>query len=1079
MGDTEEARCIVCDLIITKGKQKVLCVECDGISHRTCQPKMSSTAFAIFKLSWKCANCSEGADSSDPETDNVNNIEENVNISFSNSYFNQDSIHQLNDSHQANNYECQLPPGLKYAHLNVNGVKGKFVEIAEFLNNEKNILVLGLTESKLDPIRDSASQFQIPNYNMLRYDRISKEGGGQLLYLHSSCDFFIIDAPIAPPNFVECSIISIHKHGIPTFIVCVLYVPPYDVKEPFFEFFNVLCAFLRQQERRVIIMGDLNINLLEKSINRHKLLTITSEFGYFELIKEATRVASVQRGDVNRVTSTLIDHMFTDNITNVASGVINVTNSDHFMTYVVYKKKKVTCPPKVIECRNLKKIDEERFEKQLESINWDFLKNDLHHEINFEIFEKQVCALLDTHAPIRKITVSYKTPKWLTSEIRIKIKERDKIAQSVRNGDLSQIEVLKKMKNKINIECRTASKNYYTNNFSKLRDSVKIWDLFDEITNFRKKQTLPISKLVTEGGCVVDKQDEIYDLLVNEYIVLGSSSNMKDIQDEVEQYENTFDYETTPVNVKVTPGDVISCIKSIKKCKPDNSGVPKQVYKKFAVFLVVPLCILFNSVIRLGRIPASLKKADCFPLFKGKGRLSQASSYRAIFNVPCVTKIFERLIYNRLLSYCKDKLDDNQHGFRAGRSCETAISQFTQDMFNILDQRSGKGVAVFIDFKKAFDSVDRSLLIRKLMNQFCVPPYLIKIMCSLFTDRKFKIINGDLTSRYYELNNGVCPGSCLGPLTFTLFINDLGDTIDLPYKLYADDAVIYTDCTDFETGIRQIQDCLIKLEEWCSKNNLTINVDKTKSMYFYKNGDRISKEKCTQNAPTFKINGINVEIVTEFKYLGIIVDSCLSFNSHFKNVEIKMNGALRKLYGLRRLMSENVLKIFMSSFVISIIDYGINIWCVKSDVEILRLQRKIDRFLLTFYANCWFKNKKRKQKSIDVMDYYVRLDLLTIIERRKYMLCKFVYKFRRNSMFKVWFKLSSGATETRPKIISITHNTKHYERSILWNAITEWNLAFSNRKVAILTDIEEFNFFDVLKDYLIQFRSNIYFMYTC
>ncbi len=86
------------------------------------------------------------------------------------------------------------------------------------------------------------------------------------------------------------------------------------------------------------------------------------------------------------------------------------------------------------------------------------------------------------------------------------------------------------------------------------------------------------------------------------------------------------------------------------------------------------------------------------------------------------------------------------------------------------------------------------------MRIFKLPPYLIRLLISYFTERKFRIVNGDHTSGYFDINNGCVAGSCMGPLAFTLFINDISNAIELPHVLYADDLVVYVNCTNFDEG---------------------------------------------------------------------------------------------------------------------------------------------------------------------------------------------------------------------------------------------------------------------------------------
>ncbi|CAL8140630.1 unnamed protein product [Orchesella dallaii] len=190
------------------------------------------------------------------------------------------------------------------------------------------------------------------------------------------------------------------------------------------------------------------------------------------------------------------------------------------------------------------------------------------------------------------------------------------------------------------------------------------------------------------------------------------------------------------------------------------------------------------------------------------------------------------------------------------------------------------------------------------------------------------------------------------------------------------------------------------LELWCNENGMKINTEKTKCMYFYKSNDKASKDKCTINPWKPKVYGNEIEVVNSFRYLGIILSSDLKYKSHYKHVENKMNAALGRLHSLRRSFTDNVLKTFLSAFVISILDYGIVAWCVQSESEIDKLQNKISRFIFSFcYSSRNMKKKLSLYKSTDVSSLYKKFELLTIFERKHYMSLKFVYRYRL-SIFK-------------------------------------------------------------------------------
>ncbi len=224
-------------------------------------------------------------------------------------------------------------------------------------------------------------------------------------------------------------------------------------------------------------------------------------------------------------------------------------------------------------------------------------------------------------------------------------------------------------------------------------------------------------------------------------------------------------------------------------------------------------------------------------------------------------------------------------------------------MYGIIDKNKGKAVALFIDFSKAFDSVSHEKLVVKLMTKFYhkLPPYLVKVIISYFTNRTFRIQNGTYKSKVYNISSGVPAGSILGSLFYSLFINDIKEAISVKYCLYADDLILYTDFNSFEEGSVKLNKCLNELKTWCSRNGLKINISKTKYMVFYKSNDyRSAKE----SKGSIKLDGEDIELVDNFKYLGIVLDSNLNYKSHCEVIDKKLSNALAKLYTIKRMVNE-------------------------------------------------------------------------------------------------------------------------------------------------------------------------------
>jgi len=271
--------------------------------------------------------------------------------------------------------------------------------------------------------------------------------------------------------------------------------------------------------------------------------------------------------------------------------------------------------------------------------------------------------------------------------------------------------------------------------------------------------------------------------------------------------------------------------KAIASSKPNGKVVPgiipMRVLKRCANYLLQPLATLFTIIFAVGVILNFLKFGTVIPPYKGKGSRKSGDSFRPISILPPLTKIFESVLYEKLIPYIEPNLCDEQHGFLVGRSCHTALTLFTQDVFEGIDKQNGKVGAVFIDLRKAFCSINKHLLLHKLALKFSLPPYLVKLLDSYLSDRTFRLKFGDFSSKEFSDVNSVPQGSSLGPLLFSAFINDISRVIDIPFLLYADDPVIYFQNQDLTVITQKLNEALQRIHEWSLDNLISVNTDKT------------------------------------------------------------------------------------------------------------------------------------------------------------------------------------------------------------------------------------------------------------
>ena len=284
-------------------------------------------------------------------------------------------------------------------------------------------------------------------------------------------------------------------------------------------------------------------------------------------------------------------------------------------------------------------------------------------------------------------------------------------------------------------------------------------------------------------------------------------------------------------SITIDPSIVVEKLASLKTGKaPGPDGWPAEVFKQCADQLCVPLSILFNKSLESSVLPDDWKIGYITPIYK-KGNKTKVDNYRPVCLTSIVIKIFESIIKDTLSNYLSDNnlLSPNQHGFVPRRSCCTQLLHALNDWTLSLDECLSTDV-VYFDFSKAFDSVPHTRLLLKLQAYGINGQLLSWFKSFLMGRRQCVKINGVLSS-WIQVSSGVPQGSILGPLLFSLYVNELPSLVSSQLLMFADDIKLYR-------TIRSSEDCLVLqndiniLLDWSKRWLLSFNI--LKWMYRHK-----------------------------------------------------------------------------------------------------------------------------------------------------------------------------------------------------------------------------------------------------
>ncbi len=316
-----------------------------------------------------------------------------------------------------------------------------------------------------------------------------------------------------------------------------------------------------------------------------------------------------------------------------------------------------------------------------------------------------------------------------------------------------------------------------------------------------------------------------------------------------------------------------------------------------------------------------MKTAKTIPIYKLKGSKLDTGNYRPISLLSNINKILEKLMYNRVYQFLDEKkcFYKLQFGFRNKHSTAHALISITEQIRTALD--SGNfACGIFIDFQKAFDTVNHSILIEKLAH-YGIRGVGNNWFRSYLTDRsQFVSIQG-FDSDLLPMHHGVPQGSVLGPLLFLIYINDLHNAIQHSHVYhFADDTNLLNISSSPKKIQKQMNIDLKNVYKWLLANKISLNESKTELILFHKPGQAINFNF------KIKINGYRIQPSDYIKYLGMYLDSTLSGKEHSKILSTKLKRSNGLLSKIRHYVPPHELKSIYHAIFSSHMIYGCQIW---------------------------------------------------------------------------------------------------------------------------------------------------------
>ena len=827
------------------------------------------------------------------------------------------------------------------ASLNVNGLRSHLDEVQLLINN-LGIHILALNETKLDP-NYPKELTSIAGYQQERLERTCN-GGGVSIYIRDSIKYN--PRSDVPVDDLEIICIEVEPPKSKSFLVLAWYRPPSDPVASFDKLEKVL-SFLDKEGKEIILIGDTNCDLTPKQAeqpidnNSKHMLDLYELFSFKQLVEEPTRVTPT--------TSSIIDHIATTYARNIVkSGVHEVSMSDHYMVYCIRKfNGAVEKDHKMIKTRKMKNFNEDAFLADVSGICWEQMlteTDDINTLVNN--WSNLFSLIIDKHAPITEMRVSEKYCPWIDKDLRDLMQTRDKLrkAASKRKSQFL-MDSYRQVRNKVNSRNIQLKKQYFTDKISACQGNMKeSWKAVNELLNKRSKSSN--IKCLKEAGNETVHTKGISDAMNNFFCSIG-----KELADKIDPVPNpllTGEYEVNANKAKfnfktIEVKEIRAAFAKIKTAKSFGIDNISSYFLKLALPLIEnSLAFLFNTSIETSQFPDSWKVARVTPIFKDGDR-TEKSNYRPISVLPVISRLFEKLVFDQLYQYMKENglFSPDQSGFLRLHSTLTCLLKNTDDWYSGLDLGRLVGL-VFIDLKKAFDTVDHDILCEKLQIYGVQQRELSWFRSYLSSRKQFCRVNG-VTSDIQDVEVGVPQGSCLGPLLFLIYINDLplavqGSTV----SMYADDTSLCHQALNMTQLNGAINNDLKQLDAWLQGNKLSLNVTKTHSMLITTKQKRNILKSTDQNLE-LNIRDNELDVVQKTKYLGVQIDFSLDWKEQIKAVSAKVSRAIGFLKHAKKFLPRVTLENLYTGIVEPHFRYCCSVWGCCGSSEIKQLQKLQNR----------------------------------------------------------------------------------------------------------------------------------------
>ena len=918
------------------------------------------------------------------------------------------SIEKFNDSLKAHKNN------LKIVCFNVRSFNANIDQFLAIFENENYADIFIFCETWFT----STHKCDIDNFTSYHIVRPTGRGGGVSIYLKKHLNSYLNSQFSFCHEDLEVCTVSF-KFDNTEHVIIGAYRPHGDLIT-FNELLGTILDSRIIQSKNCLLCGDLNINLCEQSTASLEFINQMHSFSFRPCITKPTRFPVIDTH-----TPSLLDQIWINSFNSFTVGIVSIDLTDHCPIFIFFASlTELNSDDKIeIKFRNFCNDNHLLFSNKISNFDFSLIEQE-DPNIYFEKILEILLKFYNESFPIKTKFVSSKrlAKPWITTNIFNLIKLKSWYFKLLKLGLLSK-EQNNSLKNKICREILLSKRKYYEKCFENCQsDLKKTWKLV--------KSALGCSLSNAQIKSILHENIEYFDDQIIADLFNSYFSNVAQTLDSSLPHTNLDPLEYLRSNVSnvsssmylspVTDDECVAMIDNLTNLRTDLSSISIDVLKTHKYQLSPIISSTINFSFQVGVFPDILKIATITPIFK-KGDSKLLKNYRPISVLPVLSKIFEKCLYNRLINFIDQNLilHPDQFGFRKNVSTESAVVELTNSLYSSLNLKK-HSICVFIDFQKAFDTINHSVLLRKL-EFYGVSGVVLDLFKSYLTNRKQVVKIGKSYSGSAVLRVGVPQGSILGPLLFIIYVNDIfyvpifGRPI-----LFADDTTLVFSDKSYSSLVSNCNSDLERFRMWCLSNRLSINIEKTHFILF------TNRPLSCDLSISLHLNNQPIQSKTSCLFLGVFLDANLKFNLHIQHITEKISKSIGIMFKLSKIVPAKVMKTLYYSLVHSYLVYCNCVWggTFSSHLSgLVVLHKRVIRLV----SNSSFRAHTN--------NLFLSLGILKLQELHESRLTVYVYK--NLGKFTTFDTNTRGSSNLRPEFqrLRLCQHSVNFSGPNCWNSL--------------------------------------------